>query len=118
MFPQIREQVTKKMKEDHQQAIRGRGNQIKAIQYENVSLQGEIRNARQTVMDLIENRHVLRRGVYDTVLLVVKKNKPEENGKSGQHPYYMIHCKKNSLNLTKKYFEGYISQYGSNRTRT
>ena len=48
-----------------------------------------------------QNSLVLRRGVYDTVRVVVQKNKLEEKGKSGQHRYYMIHCKKESLVSTK-----------------
>ena len=48
-----------------------------------------------------QNSLVLRRGVYDTVRVVVEKNKLEEKGKSGQHRYYMIHCKKESLVSTK-----------------
>ena len=53
MFPRVRQQLTNKMKEDHQQTIeekdaalallsddlQDRGNQIQAIQYENVALQ-------------------------------------------------------------------------------
>ena len=46
------------------------------------------------IQDLIQNRHVSRRGLYGTVLVVVEKNEPEENGQSVQHPYYMIRCKK------------------------
>ena len=49
LFPHVRQQLTNKMKEDDQQAIKEkdaalahRDNQIQAIQYENVGLQGEI----------------------------------------------------------------------------
>ena len=56
IFPQIRQQLANKMKEDHQQAIeekdavitlmnddlQDRGNQIQATQYQNVGLQSEI----------------------------------------------------------------------------
>lgn len=38
-------------------AITDHDNQIQAIQDENIGFQGEIRNARQTVIDLIENRN-------------------------------------------------------------
>ena len=55
MFPQIRQQLTNNMKENHQQAIeekvaalslmnddlKDRDNQIQAIQYENVALQAQ-----------------------------------------------------------------------------
>ena len=57
MFPHIRKQLVDKMQEDHQKAIEERDTCIQAIEYENVGLQGEIRNAKRTITDLIENRH-------------------------------------------------------------
>ena len=53
----------------------------------------EITVLEQTNHDLIATRHVPRRGGYDTVLVVIEKNKTDEHGKSGKHPYYMIRCK-------------------------
>ena len=50
----------RQLQEDHQLAITDRDNQIQAIQYKNVGLQGEIRAKDQTIRDLIENRHVPR----------------------------------------------------------
>ena len=47
--------------------------------------------------DLIQNRRVPRRRLYDTVLVVDEEKKPEEEGKCGEHPYYMIRCKKIQL---------------------
>ena len=41
-----------------QQAITDRDYHIQAIQYENIVHLGEIKNARQTVEDLIENRQI------------------------------------------------------------
>ena len=60
---------------------------IHAIQYEKVGLQCEIRNAMQTVTRLIENTHVPRIGKYDNVLCVFEKNKEDEIGWAGKHPY-------------------------------
>ena len=75
MFPKIRKQLTDKLLEDHQQAITDQDTRIQAIEYENVGLQGEIRNARRTITDFIENRHVARCGEYDSILVGVQKNK-------------------------------------------
>ena len=47
-----------KLQEDHQKAIEEQDTRIQAIKYENVGLQGEIRNARRPTTDLIANRHV------------------------------------------------------------
>ena len=82
---------------------------VEAIQFESeeqqqqhadeiLRLTEDHRDAEQHMMneiqDLVQNRHVPRHGLYDTVLVVVEKNMSEEEGKSGQHPYYMICCKK------------------------
>ena len=67
MFPHIRQHLTNKMVDDlihgnqqtiigiqreHQLAITGRGNQIRAIQHENLGLQGEIRAKDQEIAAL------------------------------------------------------------------
>ena len=79
MFPKIRKQLVDKMQEDHQKAIEDHDSRIQTIQHENVGLQGEIRNARRTISDLIENRHVARCGEYDNIFVGVQKNKPIED---------------------------------------
>ena len=62
-----------------QQAITDRDNKIQAIQYENVDLQCELRNARQTVEDLIENRYDPPSDKYDNVFCVFEKKKGSFN---------------------------------------
>ena len=71
----LAEKGVEKLQEDHQKAIEEQDTRIQAIEYENVGLQGEIRNARRTITDLIANRHVPRSGTIDTVLVIVEKNK-------------------------------------------
>ena len=46
------------MQKEHQAAIINHDNQLRVFQSENVGCQGEIRNARQTVTELIEDKHV------------------------------------------------------------
>ena len=75
----VRQQLTKKMKEEHQQAIEEKDNQIQAHQHKILKLNEEID-------DLIKNRHVARRGSFDNVLCFIKKNSEEV------HPYYVIRC--------------------------
>ena len=67
LFPQIRRQLTNKMKEEHQQAIEEKDNQIPAHQQ-------KILNLNEEIDDLIKNRHVARRGYFDNVLCFTKKN--------------------------------------------
>ena len=54
------------------------------------------------VDDLIQNRHVPRRGDYDTVLCFVEKNCPDEEGLAALYPYWVIRCQKKVLKVQKK----------------
>ena len=109
MSPHIRQELTNRMvddlRRDHALSITDRDNQIQFIQYENVGLQGEIRNARQTVIDLIENRRVPRIGKYDNVLCVFEKNHEDETSRGGEHPYYVVRCQKKVLPTHKKWLK-------------
>ena len=100
MFPHIRQQLTDKLQEDHQKAIEARDTRIQAIEYENVGLQGEIRNARRTITDLIANCHVPRSGTIDTVLVIVEKNVDEdtkEHKRAKNFDKYMLRCQKKQV---------------------
>ena len=46
--------------------------------------------------DLIKNRHVARRGCFDKVLCIIKKNSKEA------HPYYVIRCQYRQLEKYKR----------------
>ena len=117
MFPRIHKQLVDKMQEDHQKAIEDRDNRIQTIQHENVGLQGEIRNARRTITDLIENRHVARCGEYDNILVGVQKNNPiEDDAKKSRHAFYIIRFQKRRkgflmARLKKEY--PYMSEKGT-----
>ena len=67
LFPHVRQQLTNKMKEEHQQAIDKKDNQIQAHQQKILKLNEEID-------DLIKNRHVARCGYFNNVLCFIKKN--------------------------------------------
>ena len=94
---------SQKLEEHHrrttqlQQAVEDRDNRIQTIQHQNVDLQGEIRNARRTITDLIENRHVARCGEYDNILVGVQKNKPLEE--MPRHAFYMMRRQKRRKGL-------------------
>ena len=87
LFPQIRRQLTNKIKEEHQQAIKEKDNQIQAHQLEILK--------NKEIVDLIKNRHVPRRGYFDNVLCFIKKNSEEV------HPYYVIRCQYRQLEKYK-----------------
>ena len=77
LLTQIRRQLTTKMKEEHQQSITGRDNQIQALEFTNEEHQQEILRPNEEINDLIANRHVTRRGYFGNVLCFVEKNSGE-----------------------------------------
>ena len=86
LFAHIRQHLANKIKEDHQQAITNRENQIQALEFTNEKHQQKILRLNKEIDDLIANRHVARRGCFDNVLCFIKKNSREV------HPYYVIRC--------------------------
>ena len=82
IFPQIRQQLTNKMKEEHQQAIEEKEQKILKLNEE--------------IDDLIKNRHVARHWCFDNVLCFIKKNSKEA------HPYYVIQCQYRQLEKYKR----------------
>ena len=101
LFPQIRRQLTNKMKEEHQQAIEEKDNQIQAIEFTNKNHQQKILKPNKEIDDLIKNRHVPRRRYFDNVLCFIKKNSGEV------HPYYVIRCQYKQL---EKHGLGFVTQ--------
>ena len=81
--------------QERDNTIMERDTRIRAIEFDNVGLQGEIRAKDQQIETLIP-RYVPKRGDYDNILVLISKNRPEEAGKAGRHPYYMIRCQKQS----------------------
>ena len=61
LFAHVQQQLTNKMKEDHQQPIEEKDNQIQAHQQKILRLNEE-------TDDLMKNRHVASRGYFDNVL--------------------------------------------------
>ena len=73
IFPQIQQQLTNKMKEEHQQAIKERDNQMQALESTNEKNQQKNLKLNEEIDDLIKNRHVARRKYFDNVLCFIKK---------------------------------------------
>ena len=83
----------------HQQAITGRDNQIKVLEFTNEELQKKILRVNKETDDLTANRHVARRGCFDNVLCFIKKNSREV------HPYYVIRCQYKQLEVHKRWLK-------------
>ena len=103
MFPHVHQQLTNKMEDDHQQAIKEKDvalaqcdNQIRAIQHENVTLQAQrdvyqakLQRCQDQIRDLVINRHVPRGndpGKDNIVMIIEKNTTPEE---FYEYPYYI-----------------------------
>ena len=71
-----------KIQKEHQQAIRGRDNQIQALEFTNEKHQQKILRLNKEFDDLLANRRVVRRECFDNVLCFIKNN-------SRVHPYSM-----------------------------
>ena len=108
IIPRGLNEKMKELKEKHDGTIEDMTQRIEAIQLEFEETERTMqekdaqhmeyrRETELKIEDLVENRHIPRRGIYDTVLVVVEKNKRDEGGKAGEHPYYMIRCKKSHV---------------------
>ena len=47
--------------------------------------------------EILQRRTVPRIGKHDNILCAIQKNEPDELGKPGDHPYYMIRCQRMRL---------------------
>ena len=88
-----------KIQEEHQRAIKGRDNQIQALELTNEKHQQKILRLHEDIDGLIKNRFVARRGYFDNVLCFIKKNSGEV------HPYYVIRCQYKQLEKHKRWLK-------------
>ena len=65
------------MKEDNQQAITDRDNQIQALEFMNEEKRQKSLRLNEEINNAIANKHVARRGCFDNVLCFIKKNSGE-----------------------------------------
>ena len=104
LFLQMQQQLTNKMNEEHQQAVKDHGNQIKDLEFTNKKHQQKILRLNKEIDDVIANRHIARRGCFDNVLSFIKKNDRKV------HLYYVIRCQYRQL---KKHNRWLKSRYPS-----
>ena len=74
----------RKIQGENQQAITGRDNQIKDLEFTNEKQQ-KILRLNQEIDDLIANRHVACHECFDNVMCFIKKKSAEV------HPYYVYY---------------------------
>ena len=96
LFPHVQQQLTNKMKEEHQQVIKEKENEIPALEFTNDEHQHKVLKLNEEIDDLIKSRHVPRHGYFNNVLCFIKKNSEKV------HPYYVVRCQYRQLEKYKK----------------
>ena len=91
LFPHVWQEVTNKMKEDHQDPVTDHDNQIQALEFTNEKHQQKILRLNKENDDLIANRHVARCRYFDNLLCLIKKNSGEV------YPHYVTRCQYRQL---------------------
>ena len=105
------------MKEDHQQAITGRDNQIQSIQHENLALQAQkdvyqsqLQRCQGQVRDLIIDRHVPRANHpgKDNIVMIIEKNTTPEEEEFYEYPHYIARIQRGFISTKRRWF---MTQY-------
>ena len=107
------------IKEEHHQqttqlqlAITDRDNQIRAIQYENVTLQAQrnvyqaqLQRCQEQVYDVIINRHVTRANDSgkDKIIMVIEKNTIPEEDEIYEYSYYIARIQRRFINTKRQW---------------
>ena len=120
MFPRVRQQLTNKMKEDHQQAIKEkdsalahRDNQIQAIQHENVALQTQ-RDVYQIQLQRCEDTITHVRELYvdhardpgkDNIIIIVRKHTTSAKDKYHDLPCYITRIRRRKRYVKLRWFD-------------
>ena len=127
LFPHILQQLTNKIKEDHQQAIKekdaalalltddlqDRDNQIQAIQYKNMTLQAQrdvyqaqLQRCQDTITSL-RARYVpnVRNPGKNDIIIIVRKHTTSASDKFHDLPYYVARIQRRKSYVKLRWFD-------------
>ena len=119
MFPQIRQQLTNKMKEEHQQAITDQDNQIQVFKYENVAFQAQ-RDVQQTQLQKCQDTIIHLKTRYvdhardpskDNIIIIVWKRTGPANDKFHDLPYYVAMIQQPKRYVKLRWFDQYFPDH-------
>ena len=123
MFPQTRQQLAKKVKEDHQQAIEKNdaaiallNDDLKNCEHDNVALQAQrdvYKDQLQKCQDIIihlKTRHVphAKDPDKDNIVTIIEKNTTPEEDEFYEYPYHIVRIRQ-SITTKKTMTQGTIS---------
>ena len=126
MFPQIRQQLTNKMKEGHQQAIEERDAAITLLndnlqkrEYENVALQAqkdvyqvELKECQDTITHL-KTYYVLHAGDSSkgNIIIIVRKHTTSTNDTIYDLPYYLARIQRRKRYVKLRWFDRHFPDH-------
>ena len=127
MFSQIRQQLARTMKEDHQQAIEEKDAATALLNYDlddrkrdNVTLQAQrdvYKDQLQKCQDIIihlKTRHVphAKDPGKDNIVMIIEKNTAPEEDEFYEYPYYIARIQRRFITTKKRWFK---AQYPHHR---
>ena len=121
LFSHVRQQLTSKIKEDHQQAIEENDEAVALLnddlqnrEYENVALQAQRDVYQAQVRDLIINRYVPRAKYLgkDNIVMIIEKNTAPEEDEFYEYPYYIARIQRRFISTKRRLFS---AQYPHHR---
>ena len=126
LFPQIRQQLANKMKEDHQQAIEEKDAAIALLndhlqnrEYENVALQAQkdVYQAElqkyQDIITHLETRYVphAKNPGKDNIVIIVRKHTTPANDKYDGLPYYVARIQRRKRYVKLRWFDRHFPDH-------
>ena len=127
LFPHVWQQLTNKMKEEHQQAIEEKdaalallNDDLKNREYENVVLQAqrdvyqaELQKCQDTIIHL-KTRYVDHERVpgKDNIVMITEKNTTPEENQFYEYPYYIARTQRRFITTKRRWFR---AQYPHHR---
>ena len=127
LFPHVRQQLTSKMKEDHQQAIEEKdeaivllNDDLKNREHDNVALQAQrdvYKDQLQKCQDIITHlrtRHVPHAKDPDkgSIVMIIEKNTTPEEDEFCEYPYYIARIQQRFITTKRRWFK---AQYPHHR---
>ena len=118
-FLMFNSSLQKKMKEEHQQAIEEKDNQVQAIKYENVALQAQrdvyqaqLVKCQDTIIHLRTPYvdHARDLGKYNTIIIVRKHTRPA-NDKYHDLPYYIARIQRHKRYVKLRWFDRHFTDH-------
>ena len=128
LFPHVRQQLTKKVKKDHQQPIKEKDAALALLkddlqnhEYERVAMQAQrdvyqtqLQKCQDRIGDLLINHHVpcANDPGKDNIVMIIEKNTAPEEDEFYEYPYYIARMQRGFISTKTQCF---MAQYSHHR---